>query len=509
MTYKDGELRNAGHVFGELRRQAETRHGPLTDEALAERLGVSPGALRSYTTARTMPKPATVRALAELAGIRVTRVYAELGWLPGHEVPHVHQPDLLTQLETTKEAVSRLTETLDGIPSESTGRAAVLASAAVLDDAQAGPRFQVRLRALEAGGRCPVVTTVVAEFTPQDTARPRDLPELQARALAAGLRPAGSAGPTGADDPAAARHHLFQTELEVVTAEALERAGDFSWQGRPGTTLWRPVSRHWPTHLLVQHVLTGQPLSPRRPWASTDGLPVVVIGADYSIGATAALLAGALGWRHTTVTSATAFDSGRLVRSRALAPAARRRQGWIAAARRAGTLTDPADPWPAVLLVRPYVFGDQDIHDEATRRLLRDVRARVVYARPTAAHLDWWAARRQLTALGARPADEWKAETQRALERVEEVLEERRAALGPDHDLRLRLAPLSPAPDPGDPVFPAQLIDSQFDCAARCLDWLDRTANKGRASLLRELRPSVLRTRLPRTDPSEATVGPW
>lgn len=201
MTYKDGELRNAGHVFGELRRQAETRHGPLTDEALAERLGVSPGALRSYTTARTMPKPATVRALAELAGIRVTRVYAELGWLPGHEVPHVHQPDLLTQLETTKEAVSRLTETLDGIPSESTGRAAVLASAAVLDDAQAGPRFQVRLRALEAGGRCPVVTTVVAEFTPQDTARPRDLPELQARALAAGLRPAGSAGPTGADDP--------------------------------------------------------------------------------------------------------------------------------------------------------------------------------------------------------------------------------------------------------------------------------------------------------------------
>jgi transcriptional regulator with XRE-family HTH domain len=477
---------------------------------LAERLGVSTGALRSYAAARTMPRPATMRALAELAGTRVTRVYAELGWLPEHEVPHTQQPDLLTQLESTREAVARLTETLDGIPSESTGRAAVLASAALLDDPQAGPRFQVRLRALEAGGRCPVVTTLVAEFSPQDTARPHDPTELQARALAAGLRPARSAWlRAGTDDPAAVRHHLFQTELEVVTAEALERAGDFSWQGQPGTILWRPVSRRWPTHLLVQHVLTGQPFSPRRPWASTDGLPVVVIGADYSIGATAALLAGALGWRYAPVTSATAFDSGRLVRFRPLAPAAGRRQGWIAAARRAGTLADPAEPWPAVLLVRPYVFGEQDSHDEATCRLLRDVRAHVVYARPSAAHLDWWAARRQLTARAARPSDEWRAETYRALARVEEVLEERRAALGPDHDLRLRLASLSPAPDPGDPVLPARLVDAQFDCAARCLDWLDRTANRGRASLLRELRPSLLRTLLPRTDASEATVGPW
>lgn len=510
MTYRYGELKIAGDMLRELRKQAEQRHGPITDEALARQLGLSVGALRSYTSGRTMPKPTVLRALAELAGVQVSRVFVEMGWLPGHEVSTVQQSDLPTQLKTATAAVARLSESLDGLPSEDAGRAAMLAAAAVLGDAQASTRFQVRLRALQAGERCPVATTLVAEFTPSGSAQPLEELELTARALAVGLHPArGARRDTDGSASRSNYYYLYQAELEVVTAEALSKAGDFSWQGEPGTTLWQPVSQQWPTHLLVQHVLTGQPFSEHQPWASTDGLPVVVIGADYSIGAAAALLARALGWRYVPVSSAVAFDSGRLIRSQALDPATRRRQGWSAAARRAGTLTGPADPWPVVMLVRPYIFGEQDVYDEATRLLLRGIRAHIVYARPSPVHIDWWARRRQLTALDTRPAELWKADAYTALAHIEEVLEERSAAWGPEQDLRLRLKPLSPAPDAEDPLFPAQLTDSQFDCAARCLTWLDRVANKGRASLLREIRPSTLGTHLLRTDPSDGAVSPW
>lgn len=497
-------------MMRELRRQVEERQGPVTDEALARKLGISPGALRSYTYGRTMIKPTALRALAELAGVQVSRVYAELGWLPRHEVSGARQPDLPEQLQAAAAAVTKLSESLDGLVSEDTGRAALLAAAAVLGDERAAARFHVRLHALESGDRCAVPTTLVAEFMPGDDVQPLEPDELAARSLAAGMQPTPrTSWDIVGGDPAATRRRLFQAELEAVTADALSRAGDFSWQGEPGTTLWQPVCRRWPTHLLVQHVLTGQPFAERLPWASTDGLPVVVIGADYSIGPTAALLARALGWRYVPVTSATTFDSGRLVRAQPLAPATRRRQGWGAAARRVGALTEPTAPWPVVMLVRPYVFGDQDAYDAGTRRLLRDIRAHIVYARPAPAHLDWWARRRQLTARGTQPADAWKADIDRALERVEEVLEARSAVLGPDHDLRLRLAPPAPAPDPEDPLIPDQLTDSQFDCAALCLSWLDRVANKGRVSLRSEIRPSALSTRLSRTDTSGLTVSPW
>lgn len=493
-----------------LRRQLEERQGPVTDEALARQLGISTGALRSYAVGRTMIKPTVLRALAELAGAQVSRVYAEMGWLPPHEVPAVRQSDLPEQLRAARAAVAKLSESLDGLASEDTGRAPLLAASAVLGDEQVAGRFQVRLHALRSGERCPVPTTLIAEFTPDDDARPLRAGELAARALGLGSpRTFGITPDTDDGDPAILRHRLFQAELEVATTDALSRAGDFSWQGEPGTTLWRSVCRRWPTHLLVQHVLTGQPFAERLPWTSADGLPVVVIGADYSIGPVAALLAEALGWRYVPVTSATAFDAGRLVRSPALAPAIRRRQGWGAAARRAGVLAEPADPWPVVLLVRPYVFGDQDAYDGATRQLLRDIRAHIVYARPSPAHLDWWARRRQLTARETRPADAWKAGLRRALDRVEEVLEQRGAALGPDHDLRLRLTPPPGTPDAADPHVPDQLTDSQFDCGALCLDWLDRVANKGRPALRRTVRPSALRARLPRTDTSGRTVRLW
>jgi transcriptional regulator with XRE-family HTH domain len=510
LTYATGERKTAADMMRELRRQVEERQGPVTDETLARTLGISTGALRSYASGRTMIKPTALRALAELAGVQVSRVYAEMGWLPRHEVSAVRQPDLPEQLQAAAAAVTKLSESLDGLASEGTGRATLLAAAAVLGDEQAAARFQVRLHAMESGDRCAVPATLLAEFMPGDGVRVLDRDELTARALAVGMRPVPPVSPDlDGCDPVAAQHRLFQAELEVVTADALSRAGDFSWQGEPGTTLWQPVSRRWPTHLLVQHVLTGQPFAERLPWASTDGLPVVVIGAEYSVGPTAALLARALGWRFVPVTSATTFDSGRLVRSPALAPPARRRQGWGAAARRIGVLSEPAAPLPVVMLVRPYVFGDQDAYDVAARRLLRDVRAHIVYARPTPGHLDWWARRRQLTARGAQPAEAWKADVHRALARVEEVLEERSAVLGPEHDLRLRLAPLSPSPDPADPVVPDRLTDSQFDCAALCLGWLDRVANKGRVPLTREIRPSALRSRLSRTDTSGTTVGSW
>ncbi|MEU9415037.1 helix-turn-helix transcriptional regulator [Streptomyces sp. NPDC048272] len=510
MTYALGELKTAADTVRVLRGQVEERLGPITDEALAKRLDISAGALRSYAMGRTMIKPAVLRALAELAGVQVSRVYAEMGWLPRHEVSAVRQSDLPEQLRAATTAVARLSESLDGLVSQDTGRAALLAAGAVLGDERAATRFEVRLRALRSGARCPAPTTLVAEFTPDDNARPLTADTLTARALAVGLQPVSETPrDTDGSDTTNSRHRLFQAELEVVTAEALSRAGDCSWQGEPGTTLWQPVCRRWPTHLLVQHVLTGQPFADRLPWLSNDGLPVVVIGADYSIGPTAALLARALGWRFVPVSSATAFDSGRLVRSQSLAPATRRRQGWSAAARRAGALAEPAAPWPVVMLVRPYVFGDQDAHDTATRHLLRDVRARIVYARPSPVHLDWWARRRRLTARGTQPAEAWKADILGALTRVEEVLAERSAALGSDHDLRLRLAPPSPSPDAADPLLPDALTDSHFDAAALCLRWLDRVANTGRPSLLRELRPSALRDHLPRTDASGGTVTRW
>lgn len=510
MTYAFTELKTAADTMRELRRLVEERQGPLTDEALARKLGINTGTLRSYARGRTMIKPTALRGLAELAGVQVSRVYAEMGWLPQHEVSAVRQPDLPEQLRATMAAMTKLSESLDGVASYDTGRSALMAAAAVLGDERTAARFQVRLRALKSGDRCPVPTTMVAEFMPAADALPLEIHELTARCLAVGV-PSATRTAQDADDcdPGVTRHRLFQAELEVVTAEALSRAGDFSWQGEPRTTLWQPVCWRWPTHLLVQHVLTGQPFAERLPWASTDGLPVVVIGADYSIGPAAALLARALGWRYEPVTSATTLDSGRLVRSHALAPATRRRQGWGAAAGLVGALGEPAAPWPVVMLVRPYVFGDQDAYDAAARRLLREIRAHVVYARPSPTHLEWWARRRQLTAHCTQSAQSWKEDVSRALARIEETLDERSSVLGPEHDLRLRLAPFSPFPNAKDPLIPDQLTDSQFDCAALCLAWLDRVANKGHVSLPREIRPSTLRTHLSRTDTSGRTVSPW
>jgi hypothetical protein len=75
---------------------------------------------------------------------------------------------------------------------------------------------------------------------------------------------------------------------------------------------------------------------------------------------------------------------------------------------------------------------------------------------------------------------------------VTEVLTGRRRRFGPDHDLLLRLPEPAAAFDPGGTAYPAELVDHQFRSAWQALAWLDRTANRGRASLLHGLRPSRL-----------------
>ena len=126
--------------------------------------------------------------------------------------------------------------------------------------------------------------------------------------------------------------------------------------------------------------------------------------------------------------------------------------------------------------------------------LLRDTRARIVYARPPRAFLDWWAARQIASAGPGRfDADDWLVRTESQLRAIEEAV----ATRPPGHDLHLSV------PDPAEPIegagptIPPAVMDAQARIAWTTMRWLDDVADSARPSLRTGVLPGPLARWLP------------
>jgi transcriptional regulator with XRE-family HTH domain len=495
------ELVSAAAILTALRHRAEQRHGHMGEEQLAGRLGVAKGTLRGYLTGTRMPRPQFVRALAELAAVAPEQPFVDLGWLPAASLrgdDRAVPADLGGQLTGLVGSVGDLARQLRQLEPLPGWGAPLAAAAAVLHDPQAASRFSVRMHTVDAGSRYRTTLFQLAEFALATGADPLDGPDLARLAFRRGQFAHASAnGPRGAQP----EHDRLRTELALRTAAALRGTGTSSWQGDPGTVLWRGHAEVWPSHLLVQNVLSGVRRAEHGALPLPGGLPLVAVGGEWSLAGAAALLAESLGWAYLPVDSTTVLDAGGVTD---LPPQDRRQDrrslGWSAAAGGIAQRHRDGAAWPAVLLVRPYVFAPEDPYGAAALDLLAETPARVLWAAPTDAHLRWWALRRERTALGGVPADRWAAAARAACDRLEGVLRGRARQLGPEHDLLLRLAEPEHVFDPDRAEFPDELVDRQFRLAWQAVAWLDRTANRGRASLSQGLRPSRLADQRPLLD---------
>lgn len=427
-----------------------------------------------------------VAAAAPPAGLRTVDLYLDLGWLPPEEVLAEDSRALARTVDELATSLTRLSARLDGRqePRRSALEAAV---SAVLTSPTARDRFKVTLSIVESGARYRVPTYTVAEFKLRDGAEPLPLEEAVERARNMGI-PAGGRAVQAAERA----HTAVRLELRALTHDARRNGDESSWQGDPGTVTWRGAAECWPTHLLVQSVLTGASSGvPRQPWSPPEPHPLVVVGSSYGAGPAAAMLAEALGWQFILV------HNGMTVSRRGEVIAVDRswRSGrtlaWTAVARHiAGR--DEADPWRAVVLVRPQSFAGADDTDErAALEALGSTPARVLYARPPAAYLEWWAARQQ--GMTAEPDPEfngprWRTHRPALLERIETTLRQRPAG----HDLLIEIPqPRSPL-EPHAPQLPAEIMDNQARMAWAALEWLNIEANKGLPRLSAILRPGIV-----------------
>jgi hypothetical protein len=288
-------------------------------------------------------------------------------------------------------------------------------------------------------------------------------------------------------------HLAVQLELLALTEAARHNGDESTWQGDPHTRTWRAAAEQWPTHLLVQSALTGaSSASGAAPWNPREPHPLVVIGSGYGAGAAAALLAEALGWQFVLVHNGMTVTSRGEVMAIERSWVRGRTQAWTAVARHIAERTD-ADPWRAVVLVRPQSFaGAQAADSLGALEMLRTMRARVIYARPPEPYLDWWAARQQgMTAepYPAFDAPSWRRDRSLLLERIEATLAERRPA---HRDLRIELPSPDGPLDPYTPHLPAELVDNQARTAWTVIDWLNTEVNTGLPRLTEHLRPGLL-----------------
>ncbi|MER5720214.1 helix-turn-helix domain-containing protein [Streptomyces sp. NPDC002132] len=492
MTYSREERERVRTALEGCRAASVAQGRPGGDSALANALGYKAETVRKYMLGERMPPPRFVRALAELAGVSPARVFADIGWLPRGEAPSPAAYEPPPELVAALSAISGIEAYVRGF-TQARLPAPLRAAAALCGDRRAAARFRVGLSHLVSGREYPVSTALVSEF--RLTAGAEALPwrELAERALRAGPSAARLPDGTAVDD-GDGEHARVRAELGIVVSESLRAAGEFSWQGEPGTSLWAPAAAEWPGHLLVQNCLVDLHRQAAYPWRGVDQRPLVVVGAVWSAALTAALVADALGWEYVPVSSATEVDGGRVVQGDPLDRRSGRLRGWAVTARHIAERVRLQENWPAVVLVKPYVFAEEGHYGHVMADLLRETGARVLYVRPSHRHLDWWAARRDLTSVRGTPGDVWRAGIDRALERVEDVLHARRGGRGlpVGGDLLLTLPDPPRALPAADPRLPAHLVDHQFRCAWRVLEWLDESANRGRPSLFGELRPSNL-----------------
>ncbi|MBR7829841.1 hypothetical protein KDK95_26285 [Actinospica sp. MGRD01-02] len=474
-------------VMAKIAAGLEARGEDPRPQAMGRRFGCAAVTVKKrYSGERRLPRE-FVEAAAQAAGLRTVDLYLDLGWLPAEEVlaPEAGSTaQLVNQLATT---MVRLSDRLSGAqPSRRTAlHAAVYA---LLTSPTGRSRYRVTLSVVESGDRYRIPTYTVAEFKLREEAEP--LPLARAVDLAAAQ---GIAAPERSPAPEDAGHLAERLELRALTEAARRNGDETTWQGDPNTKTWRTAAERWPAHLLVQSALTGASAAgAAAPWSPREPHPLVVIGAGYGAGTAAALLAEALGWQFVFVHNGMTVTSRGEVMAIERSWPSGRTLAWTEVARHIAERT-PVDPWRAVVLVRPQSFaGAQPADERGALEALRTTNARVVYARPPAPYLDWWAARQQgMTAEpdAAFDGPRWHRERSLLLERIEATLAERRPA---HRDLRIEL-PLPDGPlDPHTPHLPAEVMDHQARTAWAVLDWLNTEVNTGLPRLADHLRPSLL-----------------
>ncbi|ACU69183.1 transcriptional regulator, XRE family [Catenulispora acidiphila DSM 44928] len=456
----DGHLRSTGRE--------------LTQAAVARYFGVSAETVRSWFSGRRNPGPDRVRDLARFAGVSPIEAFVDAGWLDESDV----DPGRSgaggggDQMYAPEAAVH-----------------------ALLHDETMRARYAVRLLALESHGSYPLTTDVAAQFLL--------IPGAAVPALADVERLAGMARIVPSPSAAMLRRHpdycAVRLELAAFVAEPLRWFGQYSWQGDAGSQTWRPAADRWPAQILVQDIVSGRSTEAAADgWSCRDQRPLVLIGGRYSSSMAAAMLAGALGWQFVLVHSGTVIDrSGQVVATRRdwlSGPA----EAWREVAEHVGRSHAAGRPWPAVLAARPHSFLTPDgSPDHGALEQLRRTPARIVYARPHEAVLDWWTERQ----IGLSCEREYKStalalrkQIEAGFDHIEEALRARAETISAERgreDLTIRCRRPSGALDPLRPQIPDGLVDDQVRLAWRSLTWLGHTSRHA----------AELPTRTPRSGP--------
>jgi transcriptional regulator with XRE-family HTH domain len=421
---------------------------------IARRTGVADGQVRKILKLERPLHPAFLRQLAELGGLSVSELFAELGWLPDTEVLSRMPLALASDTNAALEALEQIRPQLERLvrPAPS---APLVAAEAVLADPEGAERFEVRVSQIVSGGRYRTATNAIGEFQLQPGRRPLPYPEAAELAVAAGVR---EPPPSPAEVDAWPDFWSVRRELAARTHLALNTGQEYSWQGDPGHRTWRAAARAWPTHLLVQDSIAGSPWPQiSEQYDRPDLGPIIMIGGRHDTGMAAAMLARALGRQFVLVREH--MDVTRHGHVVALPVDARRdrTRAWMSVAQHVEDAALRGRPWRAVVLVRPAAFagGGMELDPHATR-LLRDTSARVLYVRTPVAYATWWAARMEGNFRpGERDGSAWVARTLAQYAQIEGVL----AARDGFWDLLLQVPEPSGELVPQVPEVPAEVVD--------------------------------------------------
>ncbi|GIH22246.1 hypothetical protein Aph01nite_05560 [Acrocarpospora phusangensis] len=450
-----GRGEQAREVLGRCLGALEGQGASVSASAVARRLGRDEGLVRKVLNGERPLRPEFVRDLGVLAGVPVAELFQTLGWLPEDEVLPRAISGLADGLGAALRAFEDAQPYLAGL-TVPVPAAPFTAAQVLLGDPAGAERFDVRLAQVVSPGRYRTTTATLAEFSLRPGQEPLPAAEVERLAAVAGI---------SAEHGDRAEHDRVRLELRARIRAALNDGQEYSWQGDPGHRTWRSAAQRWPTHLLVQDAIGGRQLpAGARPATWAGPATIVMIGGRHGTGPAAALLAEALGWRFVLVRpnlDVTRKGHVLAVPAGATRPRAR---SWQAVASHIAESYAAGTPWPAVVLVRPAVFGTPE-----AVAALRDTPARVVYARPPAEYLHWWGARIEGD---HRPGEydgaAWAGRVQQRYAELEHHLADRIAG----RDLLLRLpAPARELP-PHLPELPGEVMDQTVRVAWTALRWL-------------------------------------
>jgi len=424
------------------------------------------------TTAKL--KPHFVRRLAEEAGLSVSEQFHKLGWLPGRELP---ERELLELGREIGPAARRLAEAMPYFErmARPTPAAPFTAAEVLQTDRRIPGRFDVRLSQIVSGERYQTVTNHVAHVTLREGQRP--LPIAEARQTAADAGVAWWPDETGVLEDES--YWSLRLELMARTHRALHDGQEYSWQGGPRHLTWRPAvgDGEWPAQLLVQDAIGGRqgPIA-NAPVRLHQEKTIVFVGGRHGLGLAAAMLAEALGRQYVLIRELISINEAAFVRRSE--GEVDRTEAWAEATRvieRRG-----AEPWPAVLLVRPAVFAGAK--GPRALDLLRNTSAQVVYARPPDAYLDWWTKRSAgLYDPGDPEPIERGRRTRGLYDQIDEALHRRN---GGEYDLLLDVPSAKGALPAHTPEIPAEVMDWSARVAWRAAQRLCRDVDDLRPGLI-------------------------